>query len=205
MLASVALSLLLLVCNAHLLGVQATGLEALGEQLSLNYAVTREGEWWRFFTYGVPHLDTQHVLVDVAYLISVWALAGNVLSLMRLATVWYACLFVGGLAAFAFDAHYVSVVGSSTGTHGLLACWCIATRESVRGASAAGAWIRVLVVAALLYLSVAAIFTGRMGWPLQDFRNCGYDHLAGVLFGAMCGFALSRPRRLAERSSLSAT
>lgn len=194
MLASVALSLLLLVCNAHLLGVQATGIEALSEQLSLDYAATREGEWWRFFTYGVPHLDAQHVLVDVAYLISVWALAGNVLSLMRLATVWYACLFVGGLAAFAFDAHYVSVVGSSTGTHGLLACWCIATRESFRGASAAGAWIRMLVVAALLYLSIAAIFTGRMGWPLQDFRNCGYDHLAGVLFGAMCGFGLAHPR-----------
>jgi membrane associated rhomboid family serine protease len=155
--------------------------------LANDYDLVSRGQLWRLFTFWVPHLHPLHLWPDVIYL----AIVGGVLE-RNLGRRWVMGTFlignfVGGLLAFLFDAHHVSLCGSSDGTHAMLIGVSVLF---IRAGSLVDIGIGVGSIVWTIYHTITGLMTGWMGWPMQDMANGGFDHVGGVVVGFFAGGVL---------------
>jgi len=174
--------------------------------LQCNYAYVLAGEWWRIFTYWLPHLDSTHLIWDIAYLIVVGIVCERSVGHARFVLMFFAFSATGGITAALCDGHHTALVGSSVGTHGLAAYW--ATRQFLAPGEHLAMRLSWLAVLAYLgYLTWHGLAHGVMGWPFGFFPNGGFDHLGGIGAGAgIAAFerlfrALASRRRAGLRSA----
>jgi len=183
-----------LACSS--LGLLTIGV-GLDDALVNEYVLVQGGEFWRPFTSWLLHLDYQHLLYDIVYLLVVGLIFEKRHGGRSLLLVFMLATVAASWVCVAFDPHYVSERGSSTGTHALTAFFAtwIVTREDepviIR-------FMWLVVLGYLVYVSVVGILTGHMGWPFEFFPNCGVDHLAAV--GVAMILAVLLPSRRALRT-----
>jgi membrane associated rhomboid family serine protease len=152
------------------------------------YTRTLNGEIWRLFTTWIPHAGVEHVVLDVTYLVIVGTIVELRYGLYRCVVVFGGANVAGAALAALLDLKMGCTIGSSDGSHALLAYLCV--RELASGqhrfASVFFFWGTILY---LVYLTVCGVVTGYMGWPFSHIPNGGYDHMGGLsfalLFGAM--------------------
>lgn len=182
---SIVFSAIIILVNVHLMrGAVDSGLWWL---LACDRVALMKGELWRLVLYSLPHTGAQHLVEDVAYLLMVGALAEHALGRLFSALAFSMCALTGAAAFAVLDLRHAYLVGSSDGTHGLLACvavWLFLSSKSLP----MRAWA-LAAVGYLFYTSVYAIHHGVMGWPLTMLPNGGYDHLGGVSAGVAFGVA----------------
>jgi rhomboid family GlyGly-CTERM serine protease len=151
-----------------------------GEPLRLAWRYQRDaiaaGEFWRFFTAHVVHLDTTHALLNSVGLVLLWGLFARVWSPLQ----WLFALLLSLLtidAGFWFLAPRLEwYVGASGLLHGIFACGCLALlrqRDWIGGVSA------VVFIAKL-------VWEQRVG-PLP-FEQGGAVVTVAHLYGAVGGF-----------------
>jgi membrane associated rhomboid family serine protease len=124
-----------------------------------------------------------HLLMDALYLAIIGTFAEYGLGWKATVSAFFTSVLMGGLMYVLFSAG--RLVGSSAGTHGLLAC--VATYSIFSASSTRLRLLSLLTTVYLLYTSLYAIQHGVMAWPLTTLPNSGYDHLGGVLAGVVVG------------------
>lgn len=156
----------------------------LGQYTNANIGVHVEG--WKLYhliTYSYIHVGYSHLLRDSIYFIVIVALAYRQnIGILRSILIWHLCALSASIAFLAHPNDFNYAVGSSSGTHGLLAFICIYCAWKINIKHPVF-WLTVGIVAYLIFMSVFAIFTRRMPWPNHDLANAGTDHLAGILTG----------------------
>jgi len=151
------------------------------------YEYTRHGQVWRLATSWVPHDGMDHLVWDSAYLILVGSIVETLYGRRMILLVFFSSTISGGLVSTWLDQWYSGSVGSSAGTHGLAVYFC--TREILKPST--DKLLRVaycIAIAYLLYLIIAGLQTGSLGWPFTFFRNSGFDHLGGVVVAVVLAF-----------------
>ena len=176
----------ILLCNAHIF--MGTPPSALWRACLCDRSAVQGGEFWRLVLCAFPHDGLQHLLEDVAYLAVVGTLVERMSGTVFVATAFLLCVIAGAGAFTLWDHRHAYLLGSSDGTHGLLAC--MSTLMLLSTASLALRAVCSVAIAYLLYTSIHAIFYGVMAWPLAMLPNGGYDHLGGVTMGILAGVIL---------------
>jgi rhomboid family GlyGly-CTERM serine protease len=171
-----------LVLAATLLLLPQLGGEALKLAWRYERGAIAAGQWWRFATCHLVHLDAIHALLNAVGLALLW-------SLFARSHAWWQWLLAIGASMAAIGAGFwfistqlVWYVGASGVLHGVFACGCIAL---IRQRD------RIGVIAAV-------IFTGKLAWeqwrgPLP-FESADLvvtvAHLYGAIGGAAMGLVL---------------
>ncbi len=166
--------------------------------LANRYAATRDGEWWRPLSSWLVHLDLEHLVIDLSYLLAVGFLFERRHGGLTLVVVFGLASVLSSWMCVFLDPYYVGALGSSAGTHALVAffaTWHL-LREH-RPLYVRLSWM--IPLAYLTYLGIAGIVTARMGWPFGFFPNCGVDHLGAVLVAAL--LAVAFPESLARSAA----
>ena len=152
---------------------------AITAWMANTYEAVFRGEWWRLFTYWMPHSGITHLSYDIPYLAIAGSLAEFSYGGKRVLAIFLVASLAGGILAACCDPWYGGVVGSSAGTHGLLAYYCarqlvpFAGWQPLRG-------VYLIILCYLAYITVWALCYGTMGWPFEFFPNGGCDHLGGI-------------------------
>jgi rhomboid family GlyGly-CTERM serine protease len=173
----------LLLCLALLL-LPLAGDDALREGLRYERNVM-PGQWWRFVTAHLVHLDAHHALLNAVGLALLWALFARSYSPGQ----WLAAL---ALCVLGIDAgfwlrspHIEWYVGASALLHGVFACGCLAW---IRGGDRIGFIAIALLGAKLAWEHFGAPL------PLMACRPVlTISHLYGAVSGVLAGLLL-RPR-----------
>jgi rhomboid family GlyGly-CTERM serine protease len=175
----------LLICLLLLLLPLAGG-EHLRAAWRYEHAGVAAGQWWRFLTAHLTHLDARHALLNAAAFALLWALFARSYAPRQ----WLVAI---GLSVLTIDAGFWLLspevawyVGASALLHGVFACGCIAW---IRGGDRLG-------IVALVLLA------GKLAWeqhsgPLPfmgDRPVLTISHLYGATGGVLAGLLL-RARR----------
>jgi rhomboid family GlyGly-CTERM serine protease len=167
--------------------------EAGGEaaRLALRYdrAAVAAGEWWRFLTAHVVHLDLEHAVLNALGLVLMWALFARDYS----ARAWVVIVLTSIAAidaGFWFrDTSLTWYVGSSGALHGVMAAGTLAhlLRRDLDG------WILAAFVVVKLAFEQS---TGALPFAEADASVVVNAHLYGAL-GGLLGAAviIARPQR----------
>lgn len=83
-------------------------------------AIVEQGEVWRLFTYGLLHLDLEHILLNLVFLAYTGYHLERALGRANLLVLYFGSVFVGGVLSAAFTPD-VPALGASGGVYGLLA------------------------------------------------------------------------------------
>ncbi len=171
-----------LVLAAALLLLPLAGGEALKLAWRYERTAIAAGQWWRFITCHLVHLDALHALLNAVGLALLWALFAR----SHAAWQWLAAV-AASMAAIGAGFWFLSpqlgwYVGASGVLHGVFACGCVAMlRERDR----------------IGYIA-AAIFAAKLAWeqwqgPLPFERAdqvVTVAHLYGAVGGAALGLVL---------------
>ncbi len=162
------------------------------DTLANDFAMTRDGEWWRVVTAQLLHLDWMHFIIDASCILCMAGLLRGLAAWGRTLTVF----LVGGMVGQAFAAmawnlgltDYASLVGSSDGLHGLIYLYiAIEYRRAVTMGS------RIMWIAAMGVLAASTVYTCWTGhMPFASMlKSPGYNHWGGILtflIALECGF-----------------
>lgn len=83
-------------------------------------AILEQGEVWRLLSYGLLHLDLEHILLNLVFLAYTGYHLERALGRANLALLYFGSVFVGGVLSAAFTPD-VPALGASGGVYGLLA------------------------------------------------------------------------------------
>jgi len=169
-----------------LLLVPVLGGDALRLAWRYERAAIAAGQWWRFITCHLVHLDGQHALLNGVGLALLWSLFA------RSYSVWQWLLAVVASMA-AIDAGFWLIsrqlqwyVGASGVLHGVFACGCIAMLRQRD---------RVGFIAAVIFAGKLAYEQWRGPLPFENADMVvTVAHLYGAIGGAAIGMVL-RARR----------
>ena len=141
-----------------------------------------EWNYFRAISYGYIHLDYEHLIKDSIYFLAVCFIAQRFLGGVGILSIWHISSVFGAFFFCSYPNGFDSAVGSSSGTHGLLACLClrVALESHSRWFWGTASWVVLLYLLAKCFY---ALFEGHMPWPNGDIENAGTDHLGGVLSG----------------------
>lgn len=175
----------LLACLVALLAPLAGG-EQLREAWRYERVEVAAGQWWRFLTAHLTHLDARHAALNVAGFALLWALFARSYTPRQ----WLAGI---GLCVLTIDAGFWLLspelawyVGASALLHGVFACGCIAW---IRGGDRLGIVALVLLVGKLAWEQ----YSGPL--PFMGERPVvTISHVYGAAGGVLAGMLL-RPRR----------
>ena len=124
------------------------GGEALRQALRYERAAIAAGQWWRFLTAHVVHLDARHALLNSAGLALLWALFARIATPREWLLVLLTAVSVIGAGFWWLEPQLAWYVGASGVLHGVFAAGCIAmlrARDRL-------AWVAI------------AIFVGKLAW-----------------------------------------
>lgn len=175
----------LLICLVVLLAPLAGG-DALRDAWRYERAAVAAGQWWRFVTGHLVHLDAHHALLNAVGFALLWALFARSYSPRQWLLALALCMLVIDAGFWLLSPELAWYVGASALLHGVFACGCLA-------------WIRTgdrmgLVAFALLLAKLAwEHFSGPL--PFMGARPVvTIAHLYGAAGGVLAGLLL-RPRR----------
>ena len=167
-----------------LLAVAAVG-ESLQESLQWSRADIARGEWWRLLTGHLVHLDLDHAALNVAALVLLWWLFGDVLPFRDLALIVIA-------AVVAIDAMlwWLVDIDQYRGLSGTLHAYAAAAvvRRIIERHDPLAWIIGVSGLAKILWENLA----GAMPFLAPTIVVVTDVHLAGVLVGMLAGVLLRR-------------
>lgn len=174
-----------LACALALLLVPLAG----GGELRLLWRYERAGiaagQWWRFITAHVVHLDARHALLNAAGLALLWALFARTFRPWQWAVALALLLAVIDAGFWYLSPRLQWYVGASALLHGIFACGAVAM---IRRRERLG-WVAMVV------------FAAKLGWeqwhgalPLAAGPVVTISHLYGAVGGLLAGLLL-RPRR----------
>jgi rhomboid family GlyGly-CTERM serine protease len=174
----------LLLCLALLL-LPLAGDDALREAWRYERNVIRGGQWWRFLTAHVVHLDAHHALLNSAGLALLWALFARSYAPRQWLAALALCTLVIDAGFWLLSPQIQWYVGASALLHGIFACGCLA-------------WIRTgdrigFIAIALL---AAKLAWEHFGTPLPFMAGrpvITISHVYGAGGGVLAGLLL-RPR-----------
>lgn len=152
-------------------------------------AILEQGEVWRLLSYGLLHLDLEHILLNLVFLAYTGFHLERALGRANLAVLYFGSVFVGGVLSAAFTPD-TPALGASGGVYGLLAAsivfgWKYWDSIPVRSRRYFG-W------AIAVYLIVAFV---------SALRGVGVDHwshMGGLLAGGVMA-TLLEPEALSVR------
>ncbi len=168
------------VCNSSIVLTGTPGW--LHGALAANYNLVREGRLWLIFTSWIAHADRTHLFTDLAYLISLGILLNRLMSAAQFAWVFFLGCVIGTAIACSFDKTYAGSCGSSDGSHGLLAYYCIRKFIHCRH----DCW-RIVYAGSIVYLFYNAFVGLLTGYSAVGFPNSGWSHLGGISIGLLIG------------------
>jgi rhomboid family GlyGly-CTERM serine protease len=100
------------------------------ESLKLAWRYEREaiaaGQWWRFVTCHLVHLDATHALLNAVGLALLWSLFARAYSWWQWGLALGASMSAIGIGFWYFSTQLQWYVGASGVLHGVFACGCIA-------------------------------------------------------------------------------
>jgi rhomboid family GlyGly-CTERM serine protease len=157
-----------------------------GEALRLDWRYEREavaaGQWWRFVTCHLVHLDAMHALLNAVGLALLWSLfARSYAAWQWLAAIVASMIAIG--AGFWFISTQLGwYVGASGALHGVFACGCIAMLRQRD---------RIGVIAAVIFTGklVYEQWQGPLPFEPAD-QVVTVAHLYGAIGGAAMGLVL---------------
>ena len=115
----------LLLCAALLL-LPLLGGEGLKLALRYERAAIAAGQWWRFITGHLVHLDGIHALLNAVGLALLWALFARSYALWQWVVALAASMLAIDAGFWFISTQLVWYVGASGVLHGVFACGCIA-------------------------------------------------------------------------------
>ncbi len=181
---SIAIAVLIVIANA-LMPDACT--PAAGERWGLGPVIG--SQWWRLFSAFAPHTNPLHLVLNALYLVSVGFFVEPMLGRLRTGLVLLGCHVAGGIAVLLLAPVDYFETGASNAIHGLLAC-----AYAIGLLTFPSRPMRWMCVAGLVYfafMTVYAIITGHMPWPIAFFANAGWGHLGGIVTGTIAGLALA--------------
>jgi rhomboid family GlyGly-CTERM serine protease len=176
----------LLAAMAVLLAPLAGGM-ALQQQWRYERAALAAGEWWRFVTAHVVHMDAGHAVLNCVGLALLWALFAR--SYRPLQWLWVVLAAVVAVdAGLWFLSTGVSwYVGASAALHGVFACGCIAL---IRQRD------RIGIIAGLIFLAKLVWETWQGPLPFEsEHPVVTTSHAYGAAGGLLAGLLLRPPRQ----------
>jgi rhomboid family GlyGly-CTERM serine protease len=157
-----------------------------GQALKLAWRYEREaiaaGQWWRFITCHLVHLDATHALLNAVGLALLWALFARTYSWWQWGLALGASMAATGIGFWFFSTQLVWYVGASGVLHGVFACGCIAM---LRQRDRIGFIAAVIFAGKLLYEQ----WQGPLPFESADMVVT-VAHLYGAIGGALMGLLL---------------
>lgn len=175
--------LALLACLAALLLPLAGG-EALRVAWRYERAAVAAGEWWRFATGHLVHLDMRHAVANAAGLVLLWMLFARSYRPGQWLLAILLCLATIDLGFWFLSTDLEWYVGASALLHGVFACGCVAL---LRERDPVGMLAALLFVAKLAWeqLQGPMPFAGQL--PVVTV-----SHVYGAAGGLAAGLLLAR-------------
>jgi rhomboid protease GluP len=176
------LTVVLIVVNIVLYGINFFWGGRLNELFELNPAAVQQGEWWRVLTGGFMHANWPHVLVNMYALLQAGALVEYCYGTPRYALIYVAGLIGGGVAAYVTTiATGQPTVGASGAIMGVFGAMAVLGLKLPR-------LRRELLQAAILPI----ILTLGYGQLVPNISNWG--HIGGLLGGSLMALLLTPVR-----------
>ncbi|MBK6673910.1 MAG: rhombosortase [Proteobacteria bacterium] len=145
-------------------------------------AAVAAGQWWRFVTCHLVHLDAAHALLNAVGLALLWALFARAYSWWQWGLALGASIAATGIGFWFFSTQLVWYVGASGVLHGVFACGCIAM---LRQRDRIGLIAAVIFAGKLLYEQ----WQGPLPFESVDMVVT-VVHLYGAIGGAAMGLLL---------------
>ncbi|MCC6631907.1 MAG: rhombosortase [Gammaproteobacteria bacterium] len=145
-------------------------------------AAVAAGQWWRFVTCHLVHLDAAHALLNAVGLALLWALFARAYSWWQWGLALGASIAATGIGFWFFSTQLVWYVGASGVLHGVFACGCIAM---LRQRDRIGLIAAVIFAGKLLYEQ----WQGPLPFESADMVVT-VAHLYGAIGGAAMGLLL---------------
>ena len=170
---------------ATLLLLPSAGGEPLRLALRYQRDAIAAGQWWRFVTAHIVHLDLAHALLNATGLVLLWCLFARAWRPRQWLVATGCSMLAIGAGFWWLEPQLRWYVGASGVLHGVFACGCLAL-------------LRQRDVTAMI---AAPIFVAKLAWeqwqgPLP-FEPAGTvvtaAHLYGAIGGAVAGLLLRRP------------
>ncbi len=186
---STTLAVLLLLCFAAPLALDATARELLTAMVGVNAAGFLRGQWWTFVTYQFAHGNWSHLLLNLVSLLSVGPEVERVVGVRKFFAIYFLSGILGACVWLAvvwpLDAHLIGASASICGLLGALAA--LRPREK---------YILVFLPVALpAWLLISALAATQVAYLLMAGTNgnVAYTaHLAGGVAGFAIAFVLRR-------------
>jgi rhomboid family GlyGly-CTERM serine protease len=162
------------------------GGEHLREAWRYERVQVEAGQWWRFLTAHITHLDAHHALLNAAGLAMLWALFARAYAPRQWLLAIVLCIAAIDGGFWLLSPSLAWYVGASALLHGVFVCGCLAW---IRSGDRLGIVALVLVVGKLAW--------EQFGGPLPfmgDRPVVTISHIYGAAGGALAGLLL-RPRR----------
>lgn len=171
----------LLLCAALLL-LPLLGGEGLKLALRYERAAIAAGQWWRFITGHLVHLDAIHALLNAVGLALLWALFARSYALWQWGVALAASMLAIDAGFWFISTQLVWYVGASGVLHGVFACGCIAL---LRERDRIGLIAAVIFVGKLVYEQ----WHGPLPFERAD-QVVTVAHLYGAIGGAAAALVL---------------
>lgn len=156
--------------------------DALETSLSFQRTKIINGEWWRLLSANFLHLNTTHLLLNIAGLILVWLIFYNAVS-----SQWQIIFLLSGMISntlfvLLFSPSVQNFVGLSGALHGVFVAFCIADLARFK-------WISIIGLAGV----ATKIVMEQLGWSGDTVEQWISNtviidaHLWGAVGGLLVG------------------
>jgi rhomboid family GlyGly-CTERM serine protease len=159
-----------------------------GDELKLVWRYERtgiaNGQWWRFLTAHLVHLDALHALLNAVGLSLLWMLFARSYRLWQWLLAIGASLIAMGIGFWFFSTELAWYVGASGLLHGVFACGCLAMLRQGD---------RIGLIAAVIFVGKLAYehWLGPLPFERAD-QVVTVAHLYGAIGGAALGLLLGK-------------
>ena len=165
------------------------GGDTLREALRYERAAVATGQWWRYLTAHVVHLDAGHALLNTAGLVLLWTLFARAASALQWLLVLFCAVLAIGTGFWWLEPQLAWYVGASGVLHGVFAAGCVA----------------MLRARDPLALPATLLFIGKLAWeywhgplPFEDPAQVitaahRYGAVGGAVGALLGGMRQARP------------
>ncbi|QDP01066.1 rhombosortase [Thalassotalea sp. PS06] len=126
--------------------------ESVSDTLVFDRTDIENGQWWRIFTGHFDHTNFNHLLLNLAGLIMLWALHGDHYRHGLFTGVFLISVITTSLGIYYFDTDMNRYVGLSGVLHGVFVFGAIA---DIRGSDKTGYLLLIGIIAKIIYEQVA--------------------------------------------------
>lgn len=156
--------------------------ESVSDTLVFDRTDIENGQWWRIFTGHFDHTNLNHLLLNLAGLIMLWALHGDHYRHGLFAAVFLVSAIATSLGIYYFDPDMNRYVGLSGVLHGVFVFGAIA---DIRTGEKTGYLLLIGVIAKIIYEQVAGASADMV--DLIGASVAIDAHLFGAIGGLIAG------------------